>query len=192
MDVGTNLNSERLSSLYMSYLLLVIDFQERLLRHIHGSDDVLRNAVKLIRACKILGVPIILTEQIKLGETVKEVREATGVEPILKSSFSCVKCEQVRASLEEVRPSTVILAGIEAHICILQTALDLLELGYKVYIPVDCIGSRRPLDKEVAVQRMISAGAIPTTWESLVYEMLGSAEHEKFREILGIVKSNGS
>ncbi|MCF3653399.1 MAG: hydrolase [Aigarchaeota archaeon] len=176
----------------MSYLLLVIDFQERLLKHIHGSDDVLRSAVKLIRACRVLGVPIILTEQIKLGETIREVREAAGVEPILKSSFSCVKCEQVRGFLEKIRPKAVILAGIEAHICILQTALDLLELGYRVYIPVDCIGSRRPIDKEVAVQRMISAGAIPTTWETLVYEMLGSAEHEKFREILEIVKSSDS
>ena len=94
--------------------------------------------------------------------------------------------------MEKIRPRTVILAGIEAHICILQTALDLLELGYRVYIPVDCIGSRKPIDKEVAVQRMISAGAIPTTWETLVYEMLGSAEHEKFREILEIVKSSDS
>lgn len=176
----------------MSYLLLAIDFQERLLKHIHGSDDVLRSTVKLIRACRVLGVPIILTEQVKLGENVEEVRKAAGVEPILKSSFSCVKCKQVHETLEEARPERIILAGIEAHICILQSALDLLELGYRVYIPVDCIGSRRPLDKEVAVQRMISAGAIPTTWESLVYEMLGSAEHEKFREILEIVKSSGS
>jgi len=192
MDVGINLNSKEFPALDMSYLLLVIDFQERLLKHIHGSDDVLRSAVKLIRACRVLGVPIILTEQIKLGETVREVKGAAGVEPILKSSFSCVKCEQVRGSLEKIGPKMVILAGIEAHICILQTALDLLELGYRVYIPVDCIGSRRPIDKEVAVQRMISAGAIPTTWESLVYEMLGSAEHEKFREILEIVKSSDS
>jgi nicotinamidase-related amidase len=176
----------------MSYLLLAIDFQERLLKHIHGSDDVLRSTVKLIRACRVLGVPIILTEQVKLGENVEEVRKAAGVEPILKSSFSCVKCKRVHETLEEARPERIILAGIEAHICILQSALDLLELGYRVYIPVDCIGSRRPLDKKVAVQRMISAGAIPTTWESLVYEMLGSAEHEKFREILEIVKSSGS
>jgi nicotinamidase-related amidase len=176
----------------MNYLLLVIDFQERLLKHIHSADDVLRSSVKLIKACRVLGVPIILTEQIKLSETVEEVRKVAGVEPILKSSFSCVKCERVHEVLEKIRPERIILAGIEAHICILQTALDLLELGYKVYIPVDCIGSRKPLDKEVAVQRMISAGAIPSTGESLIYEMLGSAEHEKFREILEIVKPSSS
>lgn len=173
----------------MSYLLLVIDFQERLLKHIHGADEILKNAVKLIKACKILGIPIILTEQIKLGGTVKEIREIAGVEPIVKSSFSCVRCEAIRKTLEEIKPERTILAGIEAHICILQTALDLLGLGHSVYIPLDCIGSRRPLDKEVAVERMIRAGVIPATWESLVYEVLRSAEHEKFHEILEIVKS---
>ncbi|MEM1976439.1 MAG: hydrolase [Nitrososphaerota archaeon] len=173
----------------MSYLLLVIDVQEKLLKHIHGADEVLRNTIKLINACRILKIPIMLTEQIKLGDTVEDVRKAAGVEPILKSSFSCVKCEPIREALEKNRPEKIILAGIEAHICILQTALDLLKLGYIVYIPLDCIGSRRPLDKEAAVQRMIAAGVIPSTWESLVYEVLESAEHEKFREILEIVKS---
>lgn len=169
--------------------MLVIDFQEKLLKHIHGAENILRNAVKLIKACRILGIPIMLTEQIKLGSTVKEVREAAGVEPISKSSFSCVKCKQIREALEEIKPERIILAGIEAHICILQTSLDLLKLGYDVYILLDCIGSRRPLDKEAAVRRMLGAGAIPATWEALVYEVLESAEHEKFREILEIVKS---
>lgn len=169
--------------------MLVIDFQERLLKHIHSADEILKNTIKLIKACRILEIPIILTEQIKLGGTVKEVKEAAGVEPIVKSSFSCIKCEPIRKALEEIEPERIALAGIEAHICILQTALDLLKLGYGVYILLDCMGSRRQLDKEVAIQRMISAGAIPATWESLVYEVLGSAEHEKFREILEIVKS---
>lgn len=173
----------------MSYLLFVIDFQEKLLKHIHGADEILENAVKLIKACKILDIPIVLTEQIKLGDTVKEVIEAAGAEPIQKSSFSCVKCEPVREHLERIKPEKMILAGIEAHICILQTAVDLLKLGYEVYMPLDCTGSRKTLDKDVAVQRMINAGAIPTTWESLIYEVLGSAEHEKFRDILEIVKS---
>lgn len=173
----------------MSYLLLVIDFQEKLLRHIYGYEEVLRNAVKLIRACRILGIPVVMTEQIKLGETVEEVREAAGVEPIQKSSFSCVRCGPAREALEKLNPERLILTGIEAHICILQTALDLLKMGYGVYIPVDCIGSRKPLDKEVAVQRMIHAGAIPTTWETMVYEILETAEHRKFRDILELVKS---
>lgn len=173
----------------MSYLLFVIDFQERLLRHIYSFEEILKNAVKLIRACRILGIPIILTEQIKLGDTVKEVKEAAGAEPIQKSSFSCAKCEPIREALKRINPERIILTGIEAHICILQTALDLLNLGYEVHIPIDCIGSRRPLDRDVAIQRMVNAGATPTTWETLIYEVLGTAEHEKFREILELVKS---
>jgi nicotinamidase-related amidase len=173
----------------MSYLLFVIDFQEKLLKHVYNFEEILKNAIKLIRACRILGIPIIMTEQIKLGDTVKEIKEAAEIEPIQKSSFSCVKCESIHETLKRINPKNVILTGIEAHICILQTALDLLNLGYEVHIPIDCIGSRRPLDRDIAIQRMINAGATPTTWETLIYEVLGTAEHEKFREILKLVKS---
>jgi len=172
----------------MKPVLIVIDFQERLAKHISGIEDVLKNAVKLIKACKILGIPTILTEQIKLGETVKEVREALDSEPIPKASFSCMRCGEFLRRIREINPDTCILVGIEAHICVLQTALDLLGEGYRVYVALDSIGSRRDYDKEVAVLRMVQEGAIPATSESIIYELLETAEHEKFREVLGIVK----
>jgi len=172
----------------MKPALIVIDFQERLAKHVSGIGDILRNAVKLIKACRILGIPIILTEQIKLGETVKEVREVLDSEPVTKASFSCMRCGEFLRRLREIGPDTCILVGIEAHVCVLQTALDLLGEGYRVYVALDSIGSRRDYDKEVAVLRMVREGVIPATSEAIIYELLETAEHEKFREILGVVK----
>ncbi len=173
----------------MKALLVVIDFQEKLIKHISQADEILRNSVKLIRACQVLGIPVILTEQIKLGETVEKIKSVIKARPIQKSSFSCVKCKRFREELARVKPERCILTGIEAHICVLQTALDLLRMGYKVYVVLDCIGSRKPLDKETSIRRMIQEGIAPMTAEAVIYEMLETAEHEKFKKILEIVKS---
>ena len=173
----------------MKNLLVVIDFQEKLIKHIPQADEILRNSMKFIKACRTLGIPIILTEQIKLGETVEEIKSLIETRPIQKSSFSCVRCEEFREELERLKPERCILIGIEVHICILQTALDLLKMGYKVYAVLDCIGSRKPLDKDTSIKRMIQEGIAPMTAEAVIYEMLETAKHEKFREILEIVKS---
>jgi len=172
----------------MEAALIIIDFQERLARHIAGIEEIVRNVVKLIRACKILGIPMILTEQVKLGETVEEIRRLVDAAPIIKSSFSCAGCREFNARLEELRPEKCILTGIEAHICVLQTALDLRERGYEVQVAVDCVGSRRELDKRVAIWRMCLMGVIPTTSETAIYELLKTADHERFKEVLEIVK----
>ncbi|MDW8022024.1 MAG: isochorismatase family protein [Nitrososphaerota archaeon] len=173
----------------MAAVLIVIDFQDRLARRILGIEEILKNSVKLVRAFRILEMPIILTEQIKLGETVKEIRDHADVEPIVKSSFSCAKCPEFMYELERLNPEKCILIGIEAHICILQTAIDLREHGHEVHVAVDCIGSRRMVDKEVAVQRMIMKGVTPTTHETTIYELLQTAQHPKFKQILEIIKS---
>lgn len=169
-------------------LLVIVDIQEKLARHISGIDSIVANTRKLIKACKIFGIPILLTEQEKLGDTIEEIRELVDVEPIRKLTFSCMRNEKFYAEFKRINPRKCFLVGIEAHICILQTALDMLREGCEVYVVVDCIGSRREADKSVAVQRMVSEGAIPTTAESLIYEIMETAEHKRFKEILEIVK----
>jgi len=131
---------------------------------------------------------MIVTEQKKLGKTVDEIRELLDVKPIQKLTFSCLKEKDFVDKLKEINRRVCILIGIEAHICILQTALDLIEEGYTVYVPVDCVGSRNEFDKDVAIQRMIKEGVIPTTAEALIFEILQTAEAEEFKEILKIVK----
>jgi len=169
-------------------VLVVVDFQERLAPHIVGIDTVIANSRKLIKACKVFGIPMIVTEQKKLGKTVDEIRELLDVKPIQKLTFSCLKEKDFVDKLKEINRRVCILIGIEAHICILQTALDLIEEGYTVYVPVDCVGSRNEFDKDVAIQRMIKEGVIPTTAEALIFEILQTAEAEEFKEILKIVK----
>jgi nicotinamidase-related amidase len=169
-------------------VLIVIDFQERLAPHIAEIDKILANSRKLIKACKVFGIPIIATEQKKLGETVKEIKELLDAEPIQKLTFSCLKEREFADKLKSLNRKTCILIGIEAHICVLQTAMDLMMDGYNVYVAFDCIGSRKEFDKEVAIQRMIKDGVTPATSEMVIYEILKTAEAEEFKEILKIVK----
>jgi len=168
--------------------LIVIDFQEKLAKHIHGIDEIVKNSRKLIKACKVFGIPILLTEQMKLGETIPEIKDVLDVKPIQKLSFSCLRCQEFYEEFKKINPKKCIVIGIEAHICVLQTALDLLKEGCEVYVALDCIGSRKAYDKDVAIQRLIAEGVKPATAESLIYEIMETAEHEKFKEILQIVK----
>jgi len=173
------------------YCLILIDFQERLIKHIEEANQILKNSSKIIRACKVFGIPILITEQKKLGNSVKEIRNLIDVKPIQKLSFSCMKCEEFYEKIKEINPEKCILVGIETHICILQTALDMLKEGYEVYVVLDCIGSRNLNDKEVAIQRMVSEGVKPVTSETMIYEIMRTAKHEKFKEILQIIKEQG-
>ena len=169
-------------------ILVIIDFQERLAPHIAGIDRIVKNSVKLIKACKTFGIPMIVTEQKKLGKTIDEIEKLLDIKPIQKSSFSCLREEEFANKLKDTKRCVCILIGIEAHICILQTALDLIKEGYIVYVPLDCIGSRNEFDKDVAIRRMVKEGVIPTTAETLIFEILQTAEAEEFKEILKIVK----
>ena len=169
--------------------LIVIDFQERLAKHVKGIDEIVKRSRKLIKACKVFGLPILVTEQMKLGETIPEIKEVLeGVRPIQKLSFSCLKCEEFYKKFKNINPKKCIVIGIEAHICVLQTALDLLKEGCDVYVAVDCIGSRNQIDKDITVMRLMQEGVKLSTAESLIYEIMQTAEHVKFKDILQIVK----
>jgi len=173
-------------------LLLIIDVQEKLLPAIHDADAVVQACQTMIRAAGIFGLPMILTEQYPkgLGPTVRpiaELTEAAGIKPIQKVLFSGYTPE-VREVLEAAAREQIITIGIESHVCVQQTALDLLCVDYKVWVCADAVGSRRPLDREMALQRMRQAGAFVTTAESVIFELMRQAGTDVFKQILRILK----
>lgn len=172
-------------------LALCIDIQERLFPHIHQHDELADRCVRLIRGLRALDVPIIVTEQyVKgLGQTIPSVREVLGDhEPLEKMSFSCCGVDAIEARVLGARRHTMILFGIETHVCVLQTALDLLAQGQTVVVVEDCVSSRNPNDKRVAIERMRTGGAIITTMESILFELLRVAGTDTFKTISAIVK----
>lgn len=171
-------------------LLLVIDLQEKLLPAMHESDACLAGAMKLIGAAKVLGVPTLVTEQYPqgLGHTVAPAREALGDAPCFEKMLFSACIPAVREAIATLGSRQVIITGIEAHVCVQLTVLDLLREGKQVFVCVDAISSRRTLDRNVALDRMRQAGAVITTVESVVFELLGQAGGDKFKQILKIVK----
>jgi nicotinamidase-related amidase len=171
-------------------VLLVVDVQDRLRPAIQQAEAVVEACRRMIEAAHVLGVPMLATEQYPqgLGSTCETLRECLGDAPVFtKVRFSaCV--EPVIARLSELGRPHVIAIGIEAHVCVQQTVLDLLRLGYAPYLCADAVGSRRPLDRDTAIERMRQAGAIVTTTESVTFELAGQAATDAFKHILKIVK----
>ncbi len=172
-------------------VLIIIDIQEKLYPHVKNPNFV-SNLNKLIKTSQLLGIPIIVTEQEKLGQTIEPVRQALGkvYNPIKKMSFSCMDNKEFRERLEELKKRTCILTGIESHICVEQTALDLLENGYKVHVIEDAISSRKEIDLNSALSKMRYSGIIVTTTEMIMYELMRTAEDKRFKEFLKIVKGS--
>ena len=171
--------------------LLVIDFQERIFPLIHENEKLLKNVPILIAGLKALKLPIFVTEQYTkgLGVTVQPIAEALGAIPrIEKSTFSC--CDESRFNLELATSGkeNVIITGIESHVCVLQTVIDLIRQGYQAVVVEDCISSRNLNDKLIAIERMKSEGAIITTYESILFELLRSSGGETFKAISKLVK----
>ena len=170
---------------------LIIDFQEKLVPTISGSQDILRNTDKLIRGLRIFRVPVYFTQQNTraLGLTLDVLRATmenfTAVE---KMCFSCFEEPQLVQLLIDSNKKYVIIAGVETHICVLQTTLDLLNNNYIPVIVEDCTGSSREKDREVAIRRMRKEGAILSTSESILYELCSKAGNNDFRELLKLVK----
>ncbi|MHC4441844.1 MAG: hydrolase [Planctomycetota bacterium] len=171
--------------------LMVIDAQEKLLPAIHEADSYVEMMRRMIEAAKVLQVPVILTEQYPqgIGKTSPVLREALGtLQPIEKVRFSACVDPVVDRMRELARPYIVIV-GVEAHVCVQQTVLDLLRLGYTPYVCADAVGSRRPTDRYIALERMRQAGAVITSTESATFELLGQADTDTFKKILKIIKS---
>ena len=166
---------------------LIIDYQEKLVPVMDEKERLIQNSSILLAGLKYLGVPMIVTQQYTkgLGITVQEIREAMEsddyIDKISFTAFDSVK-EQI------MDKKFVIVCGIEAHICVLQTVIDLVEEGFVPVVVEDCISSRKPNDKEVAIRRMLEEGAIVTTYESLLFELLKIAGTEESKRIQRLIK----
>ncbi len=169
--------------------LLIIDVQEKLVPLIQDAGGLLRNLAFLLDAARTLGLVVQATEQYPrgLGPTVPELARHLP-ERADKTAFSCCAVPAVVETFRrEARPKLV-LAGIETHVCVLHTALDLLAQGFRVYLPVDAVGARARIDHDTALRRMEQAGAILTTSETCVFEWVGDARHPQFKAISALVQ----
>ena len=170
--------------------LLVVDVQERLTAAIESSDRVIAISKLLIEAATILDVPVLVSEQYTkgLGKTVKDldVSKAAVIEE--KSMFSCRQCEQIMALLEEKAIQTVLLCGIEAHVCVAQTAFDLMASGFNVQVAVDAVGSRNSVDRDTAISRLNMHGVASTTAEAAIFEWCETSSAAEFKQISQLVK----
>jgi len=172
-------------------VLAVIDFQEKLYPHIANHEAVGTTAARLIRLAAILGIPVLLTEQNPrgLGSTVPLIREALPTyEPIAKMAFNCCAADAFLARLTELRRHTLVLTGIETHICILQTALDARRRGYQVHVVADATGSRTLANHELGLAVLRQVGVVVTSLEIVVYEWLEQAGTDVFRQALPLLK----
>lgn len=169
--------------------LLIIDVQERLMPKILEREALLGNIGFLIDAARLLNMPVLATEQYPkgLGPTVPELAAKLPERPA-KVDFSCCAIPAVVETFRrEARPK-VLLAGIEAHVCVQATALDLLVRDFRVYIAVDAVGSRYALDKDYALRRLERAGAVLTTTETAIFEWIGGAGHPQFKAISKLIQ----
>jgi len=183
---GAGILAERDRSVF-----LVVDFQEKLVPHVADAQDILANLIRLCRAAEILRIPLLVTEQNPggLGPTVAELEpHIRGVERIEKMTFSCFGEPRFLKRLEELNVDTLLIGGIEAHVCVAQTALHAILRGFQVHILVDAVGSRNPTVARIAVSRLKEAGAIVTCTEMALFELMGRAGTPEFKEILKLVK----
>jgi hypothetical protein len=174
-----------------SSILIVTDIQGKLAGLMHERESLFRNSGILIEGMKVLGVPILWVEQYPegLGPTVPEIASRLeGLSPLPKKSFSSLREPSILSAFENHRRTCVILTGIETHVCIYQTAMDLIDRGYETHIPVDAVSSRTALNKQVGLDKIARAGGHITSVEIILFEMLGSAESKEFGPIRKLVK----
>jgi nicotinamidase-related amidase len=172
-------------------LLVLVDVQERLYPVMYDKMRLLENTLKLVQGAVALGVPLIVTEQYPrgLGTTLPELKSLIpDFEPLEKMSFSCCGETVFSDSLSAGGRRQVLVAGIEAHVCVYQTSIDLLNAGYEVSLVTDCVSSRTVENRDVAIRRLEQAGVLLTSTEMALFELLGKAGGDTFKALSKIVK----
>lgn len=172
-------------------VLVIIDIQGNLAQAMYDKENLFANTVKLIRGFKVFDLPVILTEQTpqKLGQTIPQIAaKLEGIKPIDKDSFSCWLNVQFREQLEALSRKRVVLLGIESHVCVYQTALDLIQNGYNIHLVADAVSSRTKENREIGLTAMKNAGAHLTSTEMVLFELLRTAADPKSKDIFKIVK----
>jgi nicotinamidase-related amidase len=171
--------------------LVVVDVQGKLAQLMHDKDALFKNICILIQSAKILNIPILWCQQVPavLGPTIPQIAELlTDNQPINKSSFSCCGCEEFIGNLEKLGRRQILLSGLETHVCVYQTAVDLIERGYAVDCVADAVSSRTLDNKQIGLNRIAAEGARVSSTELALFEILKSADHPHFRQIAKLVK----
>lgn len=172
-------------------IFAAIDFQTRLLPVMNDAEKTEQTAAKLVAGGRVLGVEILVTQQYTkgIGPTTEGVAEALGdFEHIEKVTFSAMKTQEFVDAVEESGADTVVVCGIETHICVQQTVLDLLAAGYNVFVAADCVSSREKEAKDIALRTMEKSGAIITSHEAILFELLETSKAPEFKQISSIIK----
>lgn len=176
-------------------VLILIDIQGRLAQLMHNKEELFDAIHTLIKGMAIMQVPVIWVEQIpqKLGPTIPEVASLMqelmpDVKPISKKSFSCCGNEKFMEQFKAVNRRQVLVAGIETHICVYQTSLELLNAGFEVQVVADCVSSRKKENKDIGIRRIVQAGGAETSTEMIIFEMMKEAEGDIFKKMVKVVK----
>jgi len=172
-------------------VLVIIDVQERLFSHMAEKERLLENLAKMIRFAEIMKIPILLTEQYSkgLGETIPEIRKIIPqIQPIEKVEFSCLESEKFKEPLAKLGAKTLIITGIEAHICVTQTAIEALDAGFRVCVVSDAVSSRNLEDKAISLERLRHYGVAVVSTEMLMCELLKKAGTPEFKKALELVR----
>jgi nicotinamidase-related amidase len=172
-------------------VLVVIDCQTKLWKNIFNKGDLEGSLPTLLEGAGHLGIPVLLTEQYPkgLGRTTAKVKRAVKDAPLIeKLSFSCFGEGEFNGALRELDRSTLILTGVETHVCILQTALDAIASGYSVQVAEDGVGSREQLNHEVGLRRVQEAGGVVTCVESLLFEWMERCDIDEFKSVVNLLK----
>ncbi|MBU2508541.1 MAG: hydrolase [Bacteroidetes bacterium] len=170
--------------------LLIVDIQERILNAMLNKDELILNTIKLIKGFKALGIPIYFTEQYPkgLGATCSELKEELEGNAIQKMTFSCGGAENLFTDFANTDRKQIVACGIESHVCVQQTVLDLLANGFQVDVAADAVTSRKEIDYKIALDRMRANGAEITTTEAILFELLNICGTDEFKAVLKIVK----
>ena len=172
-------------------VLVVVDVQGKLFDSMSGKDLLLQNLVKMVKGAQLLGLPILWNEQVpdKMGPTIPELRDLLkDLQPIPKHSFSCCGEAAFLNALKKTGRKQVLLVGIESHVCVYQTARDLVSASYQVEVAADAVSSRTESNRAVGIEKIKSIGGTVTSVEAALFEMLKTAEDSAFRDMLKIVR----
>jgi len=172
-------------------LALVVDYQERLIPAMHDREELIRRSVILLSGLKALGIPMVVSQQYTkgIGMTIPAITEAIGhLDYFEKMTFSCYDDEAIKTKIDGLGKKNIIVCGTEAHVCVLQSCIDLKAAGYNVVLVGDCVGSRRTYDKKMGLKRAAREGVFITTYEAILFELLRKAGGDVFKTISKLIK----
>lgn len=172
-------------------VLVIVDVQGKLATLMHDKENFYDNVIRMIRGARVLGLPTIWNEQLpdKLGPTIDRIKvELSDKEPLVKKAFSCCGNPSFVSALQQTGRKQVLLVGMESHVCVYQTARDLLAQGYEVFVIADAVSSRTPENKEIGIKAMMQVGARIACVEMVLLDLMQVAEGDRFRQVLHVIK----